>query len=94
LRRPSRLGCRYDGGKNLNELWLVDSSDGRMREVKAAAPPEPRSRHTMHVMWPSTLHIFGGYDGFKPYAGDVHTIEVEDSAAILDRLCAAAQEGK
>ena len=45
--------------------------------------PEARSRHTTHILGETQLlHIFGGYDGGKPVAGDVYTLDVTDPASL------------
>ena len=79
----------YDGAKNLNDLWVLNLETTAMKQVKCAAPPEPRSRLTMHMLG-HTLHVFGGYDGWKAHAGDVFTAEVEDAAALFSQAAPAA----
>jgi len=68
----------YDGAKPLNDLWLLDINAMALKNVGVEPPaPEPRSRHSMHMIGDS-LHVFAGYDGSKPVAGDVYTLDCSD----------------
>ena len=68
----------YDGTKCLNDLWLCDLSAMTLRQIEIETPaPEPRARHQVHIIG-DLLHVFGGYDGSKPVAGDVFTLDVSD----------------
>ena len=61
-----------------NDLWLLDINAMALRNVAVEPPaPEPRSRHTTHMIGDS-LHVFAGYDGSKPVAGDVFTLDCSD----------------
>ena len=74
----------YNGEKSLNDLWLLDLGSFHLRNLGVEPPaPEARSRHTTHIMGETQLlHIFGGYDGGKPVAGDVYTLDVTDPASL------------
>ena len=53
-----------------------------VRSVGLEAPvPEARSRHTAHMIG-DVLHLVGGYDGGKPCAGDVFTLDCSDPLAM------------
>ena len=53
-----------------------------VRSVGLEAPvPEARSRHTAHMIG-DVLHLVGGYDGGKPCAGDVFTLDCTDPLAM------------
>ncbi len=70
----------YDGTKCLKDVWLVDLQTKQLRQLEIENPaPEARSRHTVHII-ENLLHVFGGYDGGKPTAGDVFTLDVSDPA--------------
>ena len=72
----------YDGAKCLNDLWQFDLSAMSMRPIALDTPlPEARSRHTIHIV-ADLLHIFAGYDGGKPSAGDVFVLDVSDPAGM------------
>lgn len=72
----------YDGTKVLNDLWVLDTSDMVVRNIAVETPaPEPRSRHTVHII-SDLLHVFGGYDNSKPVSGDVYTLDCSDPSGM------------
>ena len=60
----------------------VDAMEARLQELKIGTKPEARCRHSAHML-NSTLHIIGGYDGFKPHGGDIFTLEIDDAAKVM-----------
>jgi len=81
----------YDGAKNLQDLLLfsIDTKVGPViRDVAAGPAPEPRCRHSCHAVGDS-LVVLGGYDGTKPWTGDVWTADISDAAATLAKLSTA-----
>ena len=75
----------YDGTKCLNDLWLLELGTMALRPIGLETPlPELRSRHTVHIV-ADLLHLFGGYDGGKPCAGDVYTLDVSDPSGMESR---------
>lgn len=72
----------YDGNKCMNDLWLLELGSMALRPLLVETPaPEPRSRHTVHII-NDVLHVFCGYDGGKPVSGDVFTLDVSDPAGM------------
>ena len=72
----------YDGTKSLNDMWLCDLGSMSLRKLQIDTPaPEPRSRHTVHIV-SDLLHVFGGYNDGKPCEGNVFTLDVSDPAGM------------
>jgi len=68
--------------------------EGVVSQLHCAAPPEPRARHSAHFLDETHLHIFGGFDGGKPWAGDVFMIDCRDPKGMVARGQEAAAGGK
>ena len=66
-------------------------------EVRCSVKPEARSRHSATILG-SLLTIFCGYDGMKPHASDVYTLDVDDPRSMMakgleESAAAATKEG-
>lgn len=56
----------YTGAKNMNDLYVLNVSAGKVAQLHCSTPPEARSRHSVHFVNETQLCVAGGFDGGKP----------------------------
>jgi len=84
----------YTGEKVEKDMWIIDVKNKSAAAVKVQTGPEPRSRHSCHLVG-SMMWVFCGYDVMKPHPADVYTTDCDDAkGALIAGLEAAAASEK